>query len=239
MRERKAIIAALMAGLLGCAEEPERVEDPPLAVPGTEVTDPPPIAIGAMGTMEPPSFDPPLAVPGQPSPIPPPPPPALPAGQLPPGMQPGQAPAGVEPGQPPPADAPGPIALAPGFVPDPAIVRGMGGGQVPARSLDPSCDGHVPSEPSHVLNLSDAFETFRVLVASEADTVLVIRRPDGSFLCNDDAVAGETPNPAIEGSFGPGAYTIWVGSYAPVEQPVPYAIGFTEQAEVTHANLGS
>lgn len=236
-----------MLALLGCGEDREHPDDPPLAVPGMEVTPPPPPghpSAGQLAMAAPPTFDPPLAVPGQPTPIPPPPPPPMPAGmqpgQAPPGMPPGQAPPGMQPEQAPamePATAQM-MTLAPGFVPDPAIARGMALGQMPASSLDPSCTGLVPSQPSHVITLSGAFQDLRVLVSSTADTVLVIRQPDGSFRCNDDTELGVNPNPTVQGAFAPGAYTIWVGTYSEAPQPVPYVIGFTELAHVTHASLG-
>lgn len=235
----------LALALLGCGDDRDWPEDPPYAVPGMDVTQPvagqpSPGQLAMAGA--PATFDPPLAVPGQPSPIPPPPappmPPGMQPGQVPPGMPPGQVPAEMQPNtlQMQPAQ---PLTLAPGFVPDPAVARGVATGQIPATALHPDCAGFVPSQPAHVVTLSSAFPTLRVLVSSAADTVLVIRQPDGSFRCNDDTEPGVVQNPTLEGAFAPGAYTIWVGMYARETPPTPYVIGFTESAAVTHAALGT
>ena len=48
-------------------------------------------------------------------------------------------------------------------------------------------------------------------VSSDADTTLVIRTPDGRFLCNDDTYG---LNPSVEQPSWPlGRYMVWVGSY--------------------------
>jgi hypothetical protein len=220
------------------------VFDPPLAVPGHPSPIPPPpvpaMPTGMMPT-QPVSTGP---IPGQPS---------MQQAAM---MQPGQAmPAGPIPGQPSMQQAammqpgqampvqPGtsPLTLAQGFLPDPAVARGMATGSMPASSLssDPSCVGFVPSQPSHVVTLSTAIPHLRVLVSSSADTVLAIRRPDGTFLCNDDTEQGVVLNPTIQGAFAPGTYTIWVGVWNPETPPAPYVIGFTEMEHVTHEMLGT
>lgn len=264
-------LAALALALVACDDDEELPENPPYAVPGHQVVQPPPgqPPAPAMPVAAPATFDPPLAVPGQPSPLPlaqpqvppglppgpmPPgmPPGPIPPGPMPPGVPPGQMPPGTDPGQMPPGQmppgqvalqpgqAPAPITLQAGFVPDPHVARGIAAGQVPASSLspDPSCAGFVPAQPSHVLTLTTPFSNLRVLVSSSVDTVLVVRQPDGSFRCNDDAAPGQTLNPAIEGPFAPGAYTIWVGTYAQGTTG-NYVIGFTELSHVTHATLGT
>lgn len=254
---RRIPILALALVLLGCGDESDLPENPPYAVPGMVVTDPvpgqpSPQQLAMAGTA--PTFDPPLAVPGQPSPIPPPPPPPMP-----PGMQPGQMPPGVPPGQVPPGMQPDsmqlqpgqgqmpPLTLATGFVPDPAIARGAATGTMPVSALnpvmspaspDPTCTGHVPSQPAHVVTLTTSFDRLRILVSSAQDVVLVVRQPDGTFRCDDDTDPGVITNPTMEGAFAPGTYTIWVGTWAQTTTPAPYVIGFTELPHVTHATLG-
>ena len=51
-------------------------------------------------------------------------------------------------------------------------------------------------------------------VASEADTTLIVRGPDGNFSCDDDS-GDQGMNPAVryENSQS-GSYEIWVGAYA-------------------------
>ncbi|MCB9630809.1 MAG: peptidase S1 [Sandaracinus sp.] len=127
----------------------------------------------------------------------------------------------------------GAVTLAPGFVPDPSVHNGTSGGSVSASSVNPSCTGYVSARPDHLFNASGAFANLRILVNSSADTTLVVRRPDGTFVCNDDS---DGTNPMVAGNFPPGQYRIWVGSYQQGTNS-PYKIGFTELASVTSAQL--
>lgn len=128
----------------------------------------------------------------------------------------------------------GAVTLAPGFVPDPSVHNGTSGGAVSASSVNPSCAGYVSARPDHLFNATGAFANLRVLVNSTSDTTLVVRRPDGTFMCNDDA---DGTNPAVAGAFPPGQYRIWVGSYQQ-GQNAAYRLGFTELPSVTAAQLG-
>lgn len=208
-------LAALLP-LAACDNEPDLPEDPPLLVPGHEITPAPPPDYAAMANR--PAFDPALAVPGvDPLPAPPPPP-------MPPGMQgqPGQLPPGV------------PVSLSAGFMPDPQVGNGVAGGPMAAQAMNPECPGYIAAQPSHVMQLQTAFQNLRVIVSAQADTTLVIRAPDGTFRCNDDT---EGFNPIVQGPFAPGAYQIFVGNYAQEAPPTPYVIGFTELPQVTSAQL--
>ncbi|HJL49370.1 MAG TPA: hypothetical protein RMG45_26165, partial [Polyangiaceae bacterium LLY-WYZ-15_(1-7)] len=61
------------------------------------------------------------------------------------------------------------------------------------------------------------------------DTTLVVRKPDGTFVCDDDS---EGMNPMVTGSFPPGQYRVWVGSYQQ-GQNAAYRLGFSELSSVT------
>lgn len=132
------------------------------------------------------------------------------------------------------------VTLSSGFVPDPHTARGQAAGSVQASSLGPNaaaCAGAIPTAPQHTLTLQDDFANLRILVNARAgsDTTLVIRKPDGSFACNDD---GEALNPIVEGAFPAGTYQVYIGTYSEGES-VPYVIGFSELASVTAADLGT
>jgi hypothetical protein len=109
------VLTLAATALIGCGDDEELAEDPPLAVPGHAVTQPPGgiASVQPLPSSMPTSFDPELAVPGQPRPLP------MPQPQLPPGMQPGQMPPGMQPGQMPPGMQPGqmPPGMQPGQVP--------------------------------------------------------------------------------------------------------------------------
>ena len=127
----------------------------------------------------------------------------------------------------------GPLRLTPGFTPDPKVARGVAGGPAAAEAMSPDCAGFVAADPSHVLSLTAPFSSLRILVASEADTTLVVRGPDGGFRCADDV---EGDDPIVEGRLPEGTYSVWVGTARP-NRTAPYVIGFSEQRELTTRQL--
>lgn len=135
-----------------------------------------------------------------------------------------------------PAVAGGTVTLAPGFLPDPQTSTGVAGGPVAANTMSPECRGHIPAQPSLVLNATGAFANLRILASSSADTTLVVQRADGTFLCNDDS---DGLNPVVQGAFGPGQHRIWVGTWSAAGAGASYTLGITELASVTAASLGA
>lgn len=127
----------------------------------------------------------------------------------------------------------GTVTLAPGFVPDPHVVEGTSGGAVQASTWSSGCAGWVSQTPDHILNAQGSFNTMRVLARSSEDTTLVIQKPDGNYLCNDDT---EGRNPIIAGSFPPGNYKVWVGSYRQ-GQNASYKLGFSELGSTSTRDL--
>lgn len=127
----------------------------------------------------------------------------------------------------------GTVSLSPGFVPDPHVVNGTSGGAIQASTWQAGCTGWVSQTPDHILDAQGNFDLLRVLVRSSSDTTLVIQKPDGSYLCNDDT---EGRNPVIAGSFPPGAYKIWVGSYRQ-NQTASYRLGFSQLASTRTREL--
>ena len=127
----------------------------------------------------------------------------------------------------------GTVALEAGFVPDPHVVNGTSGGGVDAATLSPGCSGWVSSTPDHVLDARSAFAPLRILAHSTGDVTLVVQKPDGSYVCNDDA---EGTDPVIEAQLSAGAHRIWVGSY---EQgaSAQYRLGFSELGSTRAASL--
>lgn len=119
------------------------------------------------------------------------------------------------------------VDLAPGFQPQPRIERGQAGGINQANTLSGECRGNIPLAPQHVINVTAPIPNLSVLVNCGQDATLVIRTPQGTYLCNDDS---EGYNPAITQAFGPGRYEIFVGAYNSNSTMAPYAIGFTEAA---------
>lgn len=127
----------------------------------------------------------------------------------------------------------GTVTLEAGFVPDPHVVSGTSGGNIDASTLSAGCSGWVSSTPDHILDARGAFSTMRILGHSSGDVTLVVQKPDGSYLCNDDA---EGTDPVVEGSFAAGSYRIWVGSYEQGRN-AQYRLGFSELSSTRAASL--
>ena len=70
-----------------------------------------------------------------------------------------------------------------------------------------ACAGYVSERPS--LEVA-ADEGLRVAVSGDEDLTLVVRAPDGSWTCSDDA-SGTDPAATVYG--GAGTYSVWVGTF--------------------------
>jgi len=98
----------------------------------------------------------------------------------------------------------GEVELEEGFLPDPHEVVLTAGGDVRVRAGD--CDyGYVDYETS---GETDLF----VYVESPGDVTLLMNRPDGSWVCDDDGYGDRNPIVAIPAAPG-GLYDIWVGTW--------------------------
>ncbi|MCA9577986.1 MAG: hypothetical protein KC668_21275, partial [Myxococcales bacterium] len=130
----------------------------------------------------------------------------------------------------------GTITLAPGFMPDPHVAAGVSGGNVDASTLNPQCRGHVSSRPDHIFVATGQFNLIRFIInGGTNDTTLVIRKPDGTYLCDDDG-AGAGTNPAVQAMLAPGTYQVYVGSYMQ-GQNYPYNLALTENPTLTVAQI--
>lgn len=127
----------------------------------------------------------------------------------------------------------GSFELGQSFRPDPHITRGRAGGLRNAAALDPSCSGWISRTPDHVFVASSHYGSLRLIAAANEDITLVVRKPDGTYACNDD---GEGTNPIIGASFAAGAYQVWVGSYNRGVE-TPYVLGVTERQNVSASAL--
>lgn len=140
----------------------------------------------------------------------------------------------------PPADAPamttsvpastpaesnfGQLSLEPGFIPDPHVVDGTSGGSTDSSTFDPLCIGFISRIPDVLFEASGTFANLHIMAASDGDVTLVVQRPDGTYLCNDDM---EGLNPMVSGPFPRGVYKIWVGDFDPREA-TRFRLGISE-----------
>ncbi len=104
--------------------------------------------------------------------------------------------------------------LLPGFAPAPFSLDALSGGDVAIKplALGDNCLGYAAAEPDILLELAAPFPRITLLAASQTDTTLIVRLPNGGWTCNDDA---NGLNPALVlHNAAPGMYLVWIGNYA-------------------------
>ncbi len=126
----------------------------------------------------------------------------------------------------------GSATLDSGFMPDPYIVGVTAGGDLEASTLTNACWGWVTSAPTFDLNFNagNGFDLSFTAMADE-DTTLVVRRPDGTYLCNDDGYGYPNPQVTISNPQS-GLYDVWVARFGMANQGeyVPAQLAISELA---------
>lgn len=107
--------------------------------------------------------------------------------------------------------------VRPGFRRDPMRIQVISGGSIAVNGigLGSGCTGYVTANPDFVIQLTGPSPTLRVYVdhaEHSADTTLVIRKPDGTWICNDDSFGGRDPSVDLDNAVR-GEYAVWIGSY--------------------------
>ena len=104
------------------------------------------------------------------------------------------------------------LVLQGGFTPDPTAVEVEGGGAFEAADLDPACVGTINGEaPDVTLDFSRPRGPLNIYVIADDDTALVVRRPNGTWACDDDTF-GVNPHVRLEKPAS-GRYAIWVATF--------------------------
>lgn len=119
----------------------------------------------------------------------------------------------------------GVVPLHAGFSPDPRVVGGTAVGEVEAKSIHRKCKGWISKTPDYLLDADTAFFQLHVLGRSVADTLLVLRKPDGEVLCNDNRSG--TKDPMIRSDFPIGTTQVWIGVRED-GATADYRLGFSE-----------
>lgn len=126
----------------------------------------------------------------------------------------------------------GTVELQPGFTPDPVSRVGTAaGGPIDAHLWDDRCDGWIAQHPDAQLEVVRPFAELAIMVASEADTTLMVIGPDGEAHCSDDA---EGHDPLLRATLDAGVHRIWVGTTEPHES-ARYVLSFSEFDATTPA----
>jgi hypothetical protein len=107
-------------------------------------------------------------------------------------------------------------------------------GVLPAVELqtgDTLCGGLVNVAPVYAFDWTGASKPLTLFAEANGDTTLLVRTPDGSFLCADDADSTRNLNPSLAISEpGAGRYLVWVGRVDPA-QPITGTLTLTEAAD--------
>ncbi len=126
------------------------------------------------------------------------------------------------------------LDLAAGFEPDPYTIRAFAGGTLDASAIDAACRGAITPEPDIRLIWTGETALLRIFFIGDGDATLVMRTPDGRFLCSDDSFGLLTPSIDMAQP-APGTYHIWLGSVAETIT-VPGTLYLTEQRAVSPIN---
>jgi len=118
----------------------------------------------------------------------------------------------------------GVIPLYAGFSPDPRVVGGTAIGEVAADSIARKCPGWISEKPDYLLHADTAFFRLYVLGRSSSAVRLVLRKPDGSVICNN---GGGKKDVVIRSNFSIGTTQVWVG-VAEKGATADYRLGFSE-----------
>jgi hypothetical protein len=125
------------------------------------------------------------------------------------------------------------VAVSPpaDFSLDPFFVSLQAGGHVDAAILDKACSGFVPTMPSVAFDYQGKGDQLRAFFYSDGDPVLVLQKPDGSFLCNDNTNPQLLDPTVTVAAPAKGRYNIWVGSRRENDL-IPGVIVFTQKPAV-------
>lgn len=119
----------------------------------------------------------------------------------------------------------GVVPLHAGFNPDPRVVGGTAAGEVLAKTIHRKCRGWISEVPDYLIDSDTALFQLYVLGRSRSDVLLVVRKPDGSVLCNDNRQG--TKNPMVRSQFPIGTSQVWVG-VKEEGATAAYRLGFSE-----------
>ncbi len=105
----------------------------------------------------------------------------------------------------------GELDFTPGAEPVSARIRAAGA--ISAERLSSGCWGYISEQPSVSVIVRSRGDV-RFAAASDTDTTMVVRAPDGSFTCDDDGAGRFNPGVAIDNAAS-GRYDVWVGTFSP------------------------
>ena len=135
------------------------------------------------------------------------------------------------------AAAKSPEKLAAEGKPLTAQVTAAGDLPVPEVATEgPLCGGLITVAPSYAIELSGKAKALGVMFEGDGDATILVRSPDGKFICADDADKGNLNPLVIVGNPSAGTYLIWVGRVDPTK-PVTGKLTVAPTADLVPAVL--
>jgi hypothetical protein len=128
--------------------------------------------------------------------------------------------------------------LAPGGGPLTAQVTAEGNLPTPELATgDTLCGGLITVAPSYAFDWTGQAKAVGVMYEGDGDATLIVRTPDGKFVCADDAAGSANLNPlVILGNPAAGRYLVWVGRTNP-DKPVTGKLTVASTADLKPAVL--
>jgi len=124
----------------------------------------------------------------------------------------------------------GTVALRAGFSPDPNVANVNAGGSDRNPISGAGCTGYLTaSAPDLKLNYTAGSLGLTLSATADRDLSMVVRTPDGTWLCDDDSGEGLDPLITISNPRS-GEYAIWVATFSQTDQ--------RPQSRVTISELG-
>jgi hypothetical protein len=106
----------------------------------------------------------------------------------------------------------GQVNLRAGYTPDPHVTTVNAGGPIDVSTVSDNCRGFIAERPSFTLRYRAGDFPLYIGVAADDDTTLVVKGPNGQWMCDDDS--GDNLNPVISWTEPrSGRYQIWVGRF--------------------------
>lgn len=106
----------------------------------------------------------------------------------------------------------GVLSIGPEAGPEPFTLPLEAGGEAAAYDFSASCSGRIDPEAADIfVDVAAGVETLSLYATSTADLTLLVVRPDGSVICNDDSY--ELHPALLLTAPEPGRYAVWVGSW--------------------------
>jgi hypothetical protein len=132
----------------------------------------------------------------------------------------------------------GQVQLRSGFLPDPHTVSVSAGGPIESTRASDDCSaGYVAQRPSFTLRYTAGELPLYIGAVSDADTTIVVRTPNGQWLCDDDS--GGALNPLVSWEEPrSGRYQIWVGRFGAQDETANAMLHISEVGGPSQAQTG-